>query len=420
MLSKLCKNIKSSSLSKVAICTLALVSGTSSGVFVAYAENVSTSNSINDTTEVRLVINGRGYTYTTMKKTVEEVLRQENFLVHEKDTLNQELNAPLEDGMIIYLNTAKNINFVLGDQVIEFKTSQPTIERAIEEFCQEHDITISLIDTTQSKVILYENMNIDVFRSIEVTKTVTEEVPFATVYSENSDLEEGQEIVLTEGQVGSKDVTIKQAYDGMVLVNEREVGEFVTIEPITRVVQRGIKVSEESTDESTTELTTESTTQVTTIETTTETTTESTTQATTQVTTQATTIATTQAVQPVASNSSNTIQTDKGTFVISNKINMRSSAYTAGAESTGKNPGDAYYGITASGMVAQRGVVAVDTSVIPFGTELYIEGYGYAIAGDTGGAIKGNKIDVFLDSYAEAIKYGVKNVDVYILGDKIN
>ena len=49
------------------------------------------------------------------------------------------------------------------------------------------------------------------------------------------------------------------------------------------------------------------------------------------------------------------------------------------------------------------------------GTKLYVEGYGYAIAADTGGAIKGNRVDLFFNTEAEASNWGVRNLDVYIL-----
>ena len=72
-------------------------------------------------------------------------------------------------------------------------------------------------------------------------------------------------------------------------------------------------------------------------------------------------------------------------------------------------------GITASGMLAERGVVAVDTDVIPLGTRLYIPGYGVAIAGDTGGAINGERIDLCMESYGEAMEFGRRWVKVYVL-----
>lgn len=72
-------------------------------------------------------------------------------------------------------------------------------------------------------------------------------------------------------------------------------------------------------------------------------------------------------------------------------------------------------GITASGMLAQYGVAAVDTDVIPLGTRLYIPGYGEAIAADTGGAIIGNRIDLCMDDYGQAMDFGRRYVTVYVL-----
>ena len=72
-------------------------------------------------------------------------------------------------------------------------------------------------------------------------------------------------------------------------------------------------------------------------------------------------------------------------------------------------------GITATGTTAKKGVIAVDPSVIPLGTRVYIPGYGVAVAQDTGGAIKGNRIDVCYMTKNEAFSWGVRNVPVYIL-----
>ena len=72
-------------------------------------------------------------------------------------------------------------------------------------------------------------------------------------------------------------------------------------------------------------------------------------------------------------------------------------------------------GITYSGHYFRRGLVAVDPTVIPLGTRLYIPGYGYAIADDTGGAIKGNRIDLAFESIDDAYQFGVQKVTVYIM-----
>ena len=76
-------------------------------------------------------------------------------------------------------------------------------------------------------------------------------------------------------------------------------------------------------------------------------------------------------------------------------------------------------GVTATGIDLRKNahlkVIAVDPNVIPLGSKVYVEGYGYAIAGDTGGAIKGSKIDLFMPNYSDAIDFGRKKVQVKIL-----
>jgi len=70
--------------------------------------------------------------------------------------------------------------------------------------------------------------------------------------------------------------------------------------------------------------------------------------------------------------------------------------------------GSSFHGRTYSGLLGGYGVVAVDPRFIPIGTRLYIEGYGYAIAADTGGAIKGNRIDLAIDSQHDV--HGIKDM----------
>jgi uncharacterized protein YabE (DUF348 family) len=74
--------------------------------------------------------------------------------------------------------------------------------------------------------------------------------------------------------------------------------------------------------------------------------------------------------------------------------------------------------ITATGVHAGYGVVAVDPAVIPLGSRLYIEGYGYALAGDTGSRIKGLRIDLGYDTRRQALQFGRRSVRVYIIHKK--
>ncbi len=71
-------------------------------------------------------------------------------------------------------------------------------------------------------------------------------------------------------------------------------------------------------------------------------------------------------------------------------------------------------GITAAGTKAQRGVIAADTRVLPFGTILWVPGYGWGRVEDRGGAIQGNKIDLYFPTHAEARQWGRQHVDAYV------
>ncbi|MBC8143895.1 MAG: G5 domain-containing protein [Armatimonadetes bacterium] len=92
-------------------------------------------------------------------------------------------------------------------------------------------------------------------------------------------------------------------------------------------------------------------------------------------------------------------------------------ARTLTMRATGYGPGDngKWGNLTATGMRPGFGIVAVDPRFIRLGTRLYVENYGYAIAGDTGGAIKGNRIDLGYNSHGEAMAVGRRNVRVMIL-----
>jgi len=87
-------------------------------------------------------------------------------------------------------------------------------------------------------------------------------------------------------------------------------------------------------------------------------------------------------------------------------LSMVATAYTAGCGGCS--------GVTASGRPAGHGVVAVDPRVIPLGTRMFIPGYGHAVAGDTGGAIRGLRIDLGFDSTRQAFEFGRRPVVVYL------
>ena len=103
----------------------------------------------------------------------------------------------------------------------------------------------------------------------------------------------------------------------------------------------------------------------------------------------------------------------RGEYQTRRVLTMHASAYEPGPRSCGPFA----TGRTSCGLKAGYGVVAVDPRVIALGSRLYVEGYGLAIAGDTGRAIKGNRIDLCFNTYREAMRFGRRSVIVHILED---
>ena len=198
---------------------------------------------------------------------------------------------------------------------------------------------------------LKENMTIAVTSTKQTGSTWIEEIPYESVEVENDTLEQGVRRVKQEGENGQLQITETTQYEGGKLVHT-DSQQQVLAEPVDEVIEIGTMVPPAPVEEEPAVAT----------------------------------------IDGYAYRSSLTVQ------------------------ATGYSPYDAgCTGITATGIAAGRGVIAVDPSVIPLGTALYIPGYGYGIAADTGGAIRGNRIDLCYDSRSEALTWGRQSVTVYIL-----
>ena len=104
---------------------------------------------------------------------------------------------------------------------------------------------------------------------------------------------------------------------------------------------------------------------------------------------------------------------------------VEATAYTAGYESTGKRPGHPAYGITKSGTTVKEGrTIATDPEVIPLGSEVLIPclSDNVYIAEDIGGAIKGNKIDIYMENLQDAKEWGRRTITIYVrrAGDDVH
>ena len=121
-------------------------------------------------------------------------------------------------------------------------------------------------------------------------------------------------------------------------------------------------------------------------------------------------VAAAKSIQPTEVKSS-TVNKNSNSKPEGKTLSVVATAYTA--ECTGCS------GITYTGIDLNKDrnakVIAVDPNVIPLGSKVYVEGYGYAIAGDIGGAIKGNRIDIHVPTKQEAYNWGVREVKVTIV-----
>jgi uncharacterized protein YabE (DUF348 family) len=198
---------------------------------------------------------------------------------------------------------------------------------------------------------LSQGMNIDIIRVESKIFTKTLPINFKTVVDKKASLPNTHNKTVQEGQNGEREIVYSVVYENDREVSRRVVSETITKKPLDKIVVMG-----------------------------------------------------TYPLMPVS----------RGGKVMpfSKTISAKATAYWA-VRGVGKT-------YTASGRKAIRNpdgysTIAVDPKVIPYGTKLFIEKYGFAIAADTGTSIKGNKIDVFFDTYKEACSWGLKNVKVYVL-----
>ena len=199
--------------------------------------------------------------------------------------------------------------------------------------------------------LLSEGMNISIVRVEKKTYTESVSIPFETIVKDDNTIAHGHSKVVQEGEAGEKQITYGLVLEDGQEVSKTIINETIVKQPKNKIIARG-----------------------------------------------------TMSIFPVSRGSA--------PLAYSKVFTARATAYHA-VNGVGKT-------YTASGRKAVRdpagfSTVAVDPTVIPYGTKLYIDGYGFAIAADTGSSIKGNNIDVFFNTYSEACKWGVKYVKVYVL-----
>lgn len=312
----------------------------------------------------------------TKKITVKEFLEEQEIILEEDDILSVELLSELKTGQIITVEKSRMIEIHADGQVSFERTVGKTVGEALENT----GITLSANDivTPANDTVITEDLVITVER-VEITEEAVEsEIPYETVTEWDASIYLGEKVIKQYGAAGAKrDVYRVTKLNGAETSRELILSE-VTKAPVNEIVLTGTKQNQAVVNKK-------------------------------QALASANSEFRTSADEVFAESS-------KG-FSYSRVLNVTATAYDP---SPATNAG---YTKTAYGLTPEYGVVAVDPSVIPLGTRLYIESsdggaswvYGYCIAGDTGGAIKGNKVDLCYNTKEECIQFGRRSATVYVL-----
>ncbi len=289
----------------------------------------------------------------TNAKTLEELLEKEEIILEKGTYLSHPLDTEIEDNLIITIKVPKQYTIESNNIAMDVKS----IYTSVADILEEKGIVLGEKDFTYPKFedTIAPGTKIKVFRVSEVISSYEEEIPFDHIVNKNHNMDIGTTKTVQEGVKGLRVIQIRQELvDGEVFATEI-LGETIAQDPSPQIVEKGTK---------------------------------------------------------------DIIVTSRGNTSYRKAFTVTATAYTDNHQSQGK-----WVGKTASGMTPQVGVIAVDPKVIPLGTKLYIQGlngskdYGFAIAGDKGSAIKGNRVDLFFDTETEVYNFGRRKVKVYILND---
>ncbi|MGQ1716553.1 resuscitation-promoting factor [Listeria monocytogenes] len=290
------------------------------------------------------------------KANVADLLKDENITTRPQDVLNVALDTKLKNGLEVNINRAIQLSLQNGAK----KDTVWTTKTKVSDLLAEKNIKLDQDDRVSpaKDSNLKEKMTVEVTYVNSKAEKKNEQVKFETVYKEDDSLNKGVEKVVQEGKNGEKVVEYKVTFENGKEKKRDVIKENVTSKKTDKVVVRGTKEKVVATPVS-------------------------------NVSTPSTT----------SSSSSSTPSGGK-------TYRMESTAYSGG--------GTTAYGINLSANPGLK-VIAVDPRIIPLGSKVWVEGYGEAIAGDTGGAIKGNIVDVYFPNESQCYSWGRRMVTVKVL-----
>lgn len=259
---------------------------------------------------------------------------------------------------------------------------------------------------------LYDGMEITVTRTVHTTETYTKAVPYETTYYEDGTLPLGTQVVVSEGRNGEMICTADVTYRNGTEINRNVTKQILSRQATPRIIAIGTAdpLSELNMSQFTTSDSESSYTETYIPE---ETTPEVDEEPAEEPSVEDSKPAEEEQIEyPIIGE--NTITTASGeVLTYTHTMTVEATAYTKTDEGCDN--------WTATGTLARYGAIAVDPSVIPYGTRMYIVSwdgsvvYGYATAEDCGGAINGNRVDLYYDTYEECIQFGRRDCTIYFL-----
>lgn len=290
----------------------------------------------------------------TYRSTVRDVLEQNKIELNSKDKISPSLETVVTDGAKVSIKRAVPVTVVMDGKEIQLLSAEDTVE----DMLTAEGITYGKIDKVypDTDTIVTGNMDVRIVRVTEKEITEKEKLAYSKEIKEMPEWERGVDKILAQGVDGEKETTIKITYEDGVESKREVVAEKVTKPPVNNLVAMGT-------------------------------------------------------LDWRNVGRGDTIKFDK-------MLVMKATSYTDDIACTGQIGGTTFTGTKPrrNSDGSKWSTVAVDPRVIPLGSKLWIEGYGYAIAEDTGGAVKGSIIDLFFtrDS-AEYMAWSTHRTRVYIL-----
>ncbi len=269
-------------------------------------------------------------TVRTAVQTVGELLVEAGITVFAADGVEPPLGSWLESGMEIAVQRSMPLTIHVDGTVLQTR-SHYTNPLAV---LAEAGIGLVGLDyiVPDNTAVLRPNDSIQVVRVTEDFQLEDEPIPFTTIWQASDQMDIDTRGLLTAGVPGILRRRIRVQYENGVAISQEQDGEWAAAQPVNEVMGYGTRIN------------------------------------------------------------IGVVQTPTGSVEYWRIVRMRVTSYTAA--SSGKEPDDLGYGITASGRVAGYGIVAVDRRVVPFRSDVYVPGYGVAFVGDTGGGVRGRWIDL--------------------------